>query len=181
MILRTATGADAGALAEIYGHHVLNGTGTFEEVAPTPADMEGRRAAVAALGLPWLVAADAGRVLGYAYAGPYKLRSGYRYTVEDSVYVAPDAMGRGVGKALLTEVLRICEEMGMRQMMAVIGDSGNAGSIALHKSLGFQAAGAGCDLGFKFGRFLDIVWMQKSLGGGSASAPDTPGLALEGH
>jgi phosphinothricin acetyltransferase len=181
MILRAATGADASALAEIYGHHVRNGTGTFEEVAPTPADMEVRRATVAALGLPWLVAEADGRVLGYAYAGPYKLRSGYRYTVEDSVYIAPDAVGRGIGKALLAEVLRICEEMGMRQMVAVIGDSGNAASVALHTSLGFHPAGAGRDLGFKFGRFLDIVWMQKPLGGGATRAPDTPGLALEGR
>ncbi|UTP38753.1 GNAT family N-acetyltransferase [Phenylobacterium sp. LH3H17] len=180
MIVRPSLEADAPALAAIYGHHVLHGFGTFEEVPPTPQDMAGRRAAIVERGMPYLVAEVAGQVLGFAYAGPFRPRAAYRYTVEDSVYIAPDAMGRGVGKAVLSEVLSACQAFGIRQVVAVIGDSGNAGSIALHRALGFEPAGVGKSLGFKHGRWVDIVWMQKALNGGDASAPDAPGLSLGG-
>lgn len=180
MIVRPSTPQDVAALAAIYGHHVLNGFGTFEEVPPTLEDMAGRREAIVARGLPYLVAEDAGEVLGFAYASPFRLRAAYRYTVEDSVYVAPQAVGRGVGKAVLSGVLDACQAFGIRQVVAVIGDSGNAGSIGLHTSLGFAPAGVGKDFGYKMGRWVDIVWMQKTLNGGAATAPDAPGMMLAG-
>jgi L-amino acid N-acyltransferase YncA len=181
MLIRPATAADAEALAAIYGHHVLHGFGTFEEVPPTPDEMERRRQAITTDGLPFLLAEEAGRVLGYAYAGPFRPRAAYRYTVEDSVYIAPDAVGKGVGRAVLSAVLDACQGIGLRQVMAVIGDSENAASIGLHRALGFEAAGVGKSVGFKHGRWVDIVWMQKPLNGGDASAPDAPGLTLSGH
>jgi L-amino acid N-acyltransferase YncA len=181
MIIRESTEADAAALAAIYGHDVLHGFGTFEEVPPSPEDMIERRAAVVAWGLPHLVAEAQGKVLGFAYAGLFRPRAAYRYTVEDSVYVAPDATGQGVGKAVLGEVLARCEAMGLRQVMAVIGDSGNAGSIGLHRSLGFEPAGICRSVGFKHGRWVDTVWMQKALNAGDTIDPDAPGLALAGH
>jgi len=180
MIIRAATAADAGALAAIYGHHVLHGFGTFEEEPPSPAEMETRRAAIADRGLPYLVAEDAGAVLGFAYAGPFRPRQAYRYTVEDSVYIAPEAVGRGVGRAVLSAVIAACEAMGVRQVVAVIGDSGNAASIGLHRSLGFADAGIGKSFGFKHGRWVDIVWMQKALNGGDQTAPTAPGVKLSG-
>lgn len=178
MIVRASTSKDAADLARIYGHHVLHGFGTFEEVPPTPEDMAARRAAVVAKGLPYLVAEDEGQVVGFAYAGPFRPRAAYRYTVEDSVYVAPDALGRGVGRAVLAQVLAQCESIGVRQVVAVIGDSGNQGSIGLHQALGFQPAGVGKSFGFKHGRWVDIVWMQKALNGGDTSDPDAPGVLL---
>ena len=180
MIVRAATEADAEALAAIYGHAVLHGLGTFEEAAPSPAEMVQRLAAVTARGLPYLVAEVDGAVAGFAYAGPFRPRAAYRYTVEDSVYIAPDRIGQGVGKALLSEVIAACEVMGLRQMVAVIGDSGNAGSIGLHRSLGFEDTGIGRDVGYKLGRWVDIVWMQRALNGGAAAEPDAPGLELRG-
>lgn len=176
MIIRDALESDAEALAAIYGHHVLHGFGSFEEIPPTAADMAGRRKAVVDRGLPYLVAETDGKVLGFAYAGPFRPRAAYRYTVEDSVYVAPDATGRGVGKAVLEAVLTSCTALGLRQVMAVIGDSGNAASIGLHRSLGFQQAGVAKGLGYKHGRWVDIVWMQKPLNGGIGSEPNAPGL-----
>lgn len=178
MIIRDALERDAEALAAIYSHHVLHGFGTFEEVPPTPVEMAARRAAVVERGLPYLVAETDGRVLGFAYAGPFRPRAAYRYTVEDSVYVAPDATGRGVGKAVLEAVLTTCGALGLRQVVAVIGDSDNAASIGLHRSLGFQHAGVGKGLGYKHGRWVDTVWMQKPLNGGTGTEPDAPGLAL---
>jgi phosphinothricin acetyltransferase len=142
--------------------------------------METRRSAIAGRGLPYLVAEDEGRVLGFAYAGPFRPRQAYRYTVEDSVYVAPDAVGRGVGRAVLSAVIVACEALGVRQVVAVIGDSGNAASIGLHRSLGFEDAGIGRSFGFKHGRWVDIVWMQKSLNGGDKTTPDAPGIQLSG-
>ncbi len=180
MIIRAATRDDADALAAIYGHHVLHGFGTFEEEPPSPAEMETRRAAIAARGLPYLVAEADGKVLGFAYAGPFRPRAAYRYTVEDSVYIAPEAIGKGVGKAVLSAVIEACAALGIRQVVAVIGDSGNAGSIGLHRALGFTDAGIGKSFGFKHGRWVDIVWMQKSLNGGDETAPDAPGLKLSG-
>jgi phosphinothricin acetyltransferase len=180
-LIRPAAQADAEALAAIYGHHVLNGFGTFEEVPPLPAEMDQRRRGIVSHGLPYLVAEDGGRVLAYAYAAVFRARAAYRYTVEDSVYVAPDAVGRGVGRAVLTAVLDACEAMGLRQVVAVIGDSQNAASIGLHRALGFEPAGVGRNVGFKHGRWVDVVWMQKTLNGGDASLPDAAGLTLSGH
>jgi L-amino acid N-acyltransferase YncA len=180
MIVRAATADDAEALAAIYGHHVLHGFGTFEEEPPSPAEMEMRRAAIAGRGLPYLVAESEGRVLGFAYAGPFRPRAAYRYCVEDSVYIAPDAVGRGVGRAVLSAVLAHCEALGLRQVVAVIGDSGNAASIGLHRALGFADAGVGRSFGFKHGRWVDIVWMQKALNGGDETGPDAPGVSLSG-
>ena len=181
MLIRAATPEDAEAIAAIYGHHVLHGLGTFEEAPPTPAEMEQRRLAIAGQGLPYLVAQEGGQILGYAYAGPFRARAAYRFTVEDSVYVAPHAVGKGVGRAVLSAVLGACEGLGLRQVMAVIGDSGNAASIGLHRALGFEHMGVGRSVGFKHGRFVDIVWMQKPLNGGDSRAPDGPGLTLSGH
>ncbi len=178
MIIRAAAAGDADVLAAIYGHHVLHGLGTFETVPPDAAWWNARREGIQAHDLPFVVAEDDGKVLGFAYAGPFRPRPGYRFTVEDSVYVAPDCIGRGVGRAVLAEVLAACEARGMRQVVAVIGDSGNAASIGLHTALGFQHAGVGRSVGHKHGRWVDIVWMQKALGGGDASAPEKEGLAL---
>ena len=181
MIVRTATQADAAALAEIYGDAVRHGFGTFEEDSPSAADMDGRRRAVQDMGLPYLVAEIDGRVLGFAYAGPFRPRAAYRYTLEDSVYVSPDAKGKGVGRAVLSAVIKACEALGIRQLMAVIGDSENAGSVGLHRSLGFEQTGVGRSVGFKHGRWVDIVHMQKALNGGDTLAPDGPGVRLTGH
>lgn len=165
LTLRPATAADAGALAAVYAPHVLDGTATFEEVAPDAADLAGRLAKVRAAGLPWLVAEVDGAVAGYAYAGPYNVRSGYRFTAENSVYVAPGRHGRGIGRALLAAVLEASAAAGVRRMVAFIGDSGNAASIALHRRLGFEDAGVLRAIGFKHGRWLDVVLMQRSLDG----------------
>ena len=119
-------------------------------------------------------------MLGYAYAGPFRLRAAYRYTVEDSVYVGPEAVGRGVGRALLSELIAACEALGLRQMVAVIGDSGNAASIGLHQALGFAPAGIAPAMGYKFGRWVDLVWMTRPLGPERDSPPDAPGLRLSG-
>lgn len=180
LTIRPAGPADMAALAEIYGHHVRHGFGTFEEVPPGAAELNSRREAIVARGLPYLLAEDQGRILGFAYAGPFRLRAAYRYTVEDSVYVAPDAQGMGVGRAVLSAVIKACEALGIRQVVAVIGDSGNAGSIGLHRALGFTHQGVGQGFGYKHGRWVDIVWMQKSLNGGTGREPDAPGLALSG-
>ncbi len=172
MIVRAATDADLAAITGIYGHHVLNGLGTFEETPPSVADMAARKAAVDAHGLPYVVAEEGGRVVGYAYAALFRPRPAYRYTVEDSVYVAPDLAGRGIGKALMSRLIAACEGMGLRQMLAVIGDSANAGSIGLHRAMGFEQTGVTRGLGFKFGRWVDVVWMQRRLNGGEGTLPD---------
>jgi phosphinothricin acetyltransferase len=167
-------------VAAIYGHHVLHGLGTFEELPPSEAEMAGRMAAVLGHGLPYVVMEDAGRVLGFSYAAPFRPRAAYRYTAEESVYIHPDHLGRGLGKALVSEVIGACEGLGLRQLVAVIGDSGNAGSIGLHRSLGFVEIGVGRAFGFKHGRWVDIVQMQKPLNGGDATLPTAPGLSLGG-
>jgi L-amino acid N-acyltransferase YncA len=167
VIVRDAAPKDAPGLAEVYAPHVLHGFGTFEETPPSAHEMAQRLEEVRARGLPWLVAEEEGALLGYAYAAPYRLRSAYRFTVEDSVYVAADGQGRGVGKALLAELIARCEALGLRQMMAVIGDSANAPSIALHRAAGFEMCGTASAVGYKAGRWLDIVWMQRALGMGA--------------
>jgi len=137
-----------------------------------------RRAAIVALGLPHLVAEVEDRVVGYAYAGAYRPRTAYRYTVEDSVYVAPDAIGSGIGRAVLGAVIKTCETKGLRQVIAVIGDSDNQASIGLHTALGFKPIGVVRHVGFKLGRWVDTYLMQLSLNGGERRPPDNPGLKL---
>jgi L-amino acid N-acyltransferase YncA len=166
-----ATPAHLSAIHRIYAHWVLHGLASFEEVPPVIAEMDRRRLSVQELGLPYLVAHDGGEVLGFAYAGPYRPRSGYRFTVEDSVYVAPGAHGQGIGRQLLGEVVARAEALGRLQMLAIIGDSGNAASIGLHVALGFRQIGTLQSIGFKFGRWVDTVIMQRALGAGDSALP----------
>jgi L-amino acid N-acyltransferase YncA len=170
--IRPSTDTDLPAITAIYGHHVLHGTGTFETTAPTEADMADRRADVLAKGLPWLVAEQDGRILGYAYCQWFKPRPAYRFSAEDSIYLHPDAGGKGLGKLLLAALVDEAEAAGVRKLIAVIGDSGNAGSIGVHRALGFTPAGTIASCGWKFGRWLDIVLMEKSIGAGDTTAPE---------
>ena len=158
--------ADMPEIAAIYAHHVLHGTGTFEEIPPSIEDMVARRAAGLAAGYVWLVARDATGVLGYAYYGAFRQRTAYRHIAEDSVYVRDDVRGQGVGRALVAALLTRAEAAGLRQMLALIGDSANEGSIGVHASLGFTRAGVLRAVGIKFGRWLDVVIMQHTLGAG---------------
>ena len=151
------------AITLIYAHHVNHGTGTFETEAPDSSEITRRWSEVTARGLPWLVAEDAGEIAGYAYAAPYRPRLAYRHTVEDSIYVRADRLGTGLGKLLMPALITATQACGMHQMIAVIGDSGNHASINLHRRFGFQDAGLLKDVGFKFGRWLDTVFMQRSL------------------
>ncbi len=176
MIVRPVAAADLAAVADIYAHYVLHSIVSFEEVPPDAQVMGQRHAAVTGVGLPYLCAEIDGAVVGFAYAGPYGTRAAYRYTVEDSVYIAPAFQGRGVGKALLSAVIADCEALGLCQMLAVIGDSDNTGSIALHAALGFTPAGMGKSVGWKKGRWVDIVWMQRALNGGAETAPAGDGV-----
>lgn len=170
--IRDATDGDLVAITGIYEHHVRTGLGSFEEEPPPLAEIARRRADVLAKGLPYIVAVDAaGTILGYAYAAPYRARSAYRFSVEDSIYVASGHAGRGVGRALLAALVTRCTEAGYRQMVAVIGDSGNAGSIAVHERLGFRRVGLLPAIGFKHGRWVDSVLMQRELGEGAATLP----------
>ncbi len=171
-LIRPSREADLPAIAAIYAHHVLHGTGTFETTAPTEAEMAARRADVLAKGLPWLVVEERGQVLGYAYCQWFKPRPAYRFSAEDSIYLHPDAAGRGLGRQLLAALAREAEKAGLRKLIAVIGDSGNAGSIGVHTALGFERVGVIRDCGWKFGRWLDIVLMEKTLGDGARTAPE---------
>ena len=171
LVLRAGTDADVAACAAIYREAVRNGTGTFELDEPDDAEMARRREAILAQGLPWLVAEREGRVLGYAYANQFRPRRAYRFCVEDSIYLDPAARGQGVGRLLLAELLARCEALGIRQVLAVIGDSANAGSIAVHRACGFVGAGKFEAAGWKFDRWLDVVLMQRRLGAGAATAP----------
>jgi L-amino acid N-acyltransferase YncA len=163
MIIRDATRDDLPAIQRIYAHHVLHGAGSFEEEPPSVETMMERFELVASRKLPWLVAEMDGAVAGYSYANLYRERSAYRFTLEDAVYIAPDRARSGIGHALLTEVLARSKTGGYRQMIAVIGDSENYGSIGLHRALGFRRIGTLHAVGFKFGRWLDSVIMQKDL------------------
>ena len=171
LLIRPSTLADLPAITTIYAQAVLHGTGTFELEPPDQAEMARRRDDVLAKGLPWLVAQARGDanapLLGFAYANHFRPRLAYRFCVEDSIYLHPDAQGRGAGKLLLTELIARCEAAGARQMLAVIGDSDNAASIRLHRALGFQPVGTMRHVGRKFGRWLDVVLMQRELGAGA--------------
>jgi phosphinothricin acetyltransferase len=166
-MVRDAMSEDIAAVAAIYRHHVDHGLGTFEETAPSVDEMRRRHAEVIDRALPYLVAVDRdGRVQGYAYAAPYRPRSAYRFTVEDSIYVAREATRRGLGLALLTTLVDRCAAAGYRQMVAVIGDADNAGSIGVHARAGFVRVGVLSNVGRKHGRWVDCVLMQRSLGAG---------------
>ena len=171
LLIRPSNTADLPAITAIYGWNVLNGTGTFELDAPLETEMTRRRADVLANSLPWLVAQRDGVVVGFAYANPVRPRRAFRFCLEDSVYLAVDAQGQGVGKLLLAELMARCEAAGARQMMAVIGDSQNLGSIRLHHSAGFEQVGVMKASGWKFRRWLDVVIMQKTLGAGASTDP----------
>jgi phosphinothricin acetyltransferase len=172
MDIRAATEADLPDIQAIYAHHVLHGTGTFEEVPPSLEEMTQRFAAGSGRGWTWLVAADATGVLGYAYYAQIRDRSAYRFTAEDSIYVREDVRGQGVGKALVSHLLEAATAAGFRQMIAVIGDSENVGSVGMHASLGFHHVGTMRAVGLKFGRWLDTVYMQRSLGPGDDGIPE---------
>jgi phosphinothricin acetyltransferase len=170
-LIRPSREEDMPAITAIYRHHVLTGTGTFEIDPPSEADMAARRADVLSKGLPYLVLEDAGQVLGFAYCNWFKPRPAYRYSAEDSIYMAVDAKQKGLGKALLSELCTQAERAGVRKFLAVIGDSANAGSIGVHRSVGFTHVGTLKSCGWKFDRWLDVVMMEKPLGAGDSTAP----------
>lgn len=159
------------AITTIYAHHVLHGTGTFETLAPSPEEMVARRADVIGKGLPYLLAQDADSILGFAYCNWFKPRSAFRYSAEDSIYLAPNALGRGLGRLLLEELTSQAQRAGVRKLIAVIGDSANHSSIGLHRSCGFKDAGMLTACGWKFDRWLDVVLMDKTIGMGTSTAP----------
>jgi phosphinothricin acetyltransferase len=171
MPVRPAAPQDLPAIQAIYAHHVLNGLASFEEVPPSVEEMRRRCEDVVRQGLPYLVAEEKGEILGYGYCTLYRTRSAYRYTLEDSIYVKQGSQGKGIGKAVLTELIARSAALNYRQIIAVIGDSANAGSIRLHASLGFVRAGLLRSSGFKFGRWVDSVYMQRPLGAGDGAKP----------
>jgi phosphinothricin acetyltransferase len=170
-VIRDASAADMAAIQAIYSHHVLHGTASFELTPPTLDEMHQRRAAVLASKLPYLAAELDGEVVGYAYATLYRPRPAYRYTCEDSVYVKPGMAGHGIGGRLLMALVEQCSAQGWRQMLAVVGDSANAASLAVHARCGFHPVGTLRSVGHKFGEWRDTVLMQRSLGEGDATAP----------
>jgi phosphinothricin acetyltransferase len=180
VVVRDSRDDDLPAIEAIYAYHVSHGLASFEEVPPSLAELRRRREEILAKGLPYIVAAEAaaegggagGAVLGYAYASAYRTRTAYRYTLEDSVYVRPGLAGRGIGRALLAALIDRCAAAGYRQMVAVIGDSANAASIGLHAALGFREVGVLRSIGFKLGRWVDSVLMQRPLGPGDATLPE---------
>lgn len=172
LTIRPSTDADLPAIQAIYAQAVLEGTGTFETEVPGVEEMGRRRAEVLGRQLPWLVAERDGQVLGYAYANYFRPRLAYRFCVEDSIYLAPAAQGLGLGRLLLAELIARCEAAGARQMLAVIGDANNAGSIGVHTALGFQHTGVLKGAGWKFGRWLDVVLMQRTLGLGDSTVAE---------
>lgn len=176
-VLRDTIPSDLSAITAIYADEVLHGTATFELTPPDVAEMASRQAAVRALDLPWLTAELDGQVVGYAYLAPFRLRPAYRYCVELSVYLAPEARGRGVGRALMEALIARARARGLRHLIGVIGDSANAGSIALHKATGFREAGVWRETGWKFERWIDVVLMQLDLTP-DGRPPESEGLRL---
>ncbi len=166
--VRAAGESDMAAVRDIYAHHVLHSLATFEETPPMLEDMLARRRASVELSLPYLIADAEGETVGFAYAAAYRPRPAYRFTIEDSVYVVDGCRGRGVGSALLGELIAACERGPWRQMLAVVGDSVNAGSIALHLRFGFELVGTLRSVGFKFGRWVDTPILQRALGPGDS-------------
>jgi phosphinothricin acetyltransferase len=169
--IRPTLAADIPAITRIYAHAVTHGTATFELEPPSEAEMLRRFEKLRAGPFPYIVAEVDGAVAGYAYAGAFRERPAYRFTVEDSIYIAPDRHRLGIGRALLTRLIEDSEAAGFRQMIAVIGDSGQAASIAVHRACGFHDAGIFQAVGYKFGRWLDTVQMQRALGKGALTAP----------
>lgn len=178
LLVRPSQDGDLGAITEIYAHHVRRSTGTFETEPPSLHEMGQRRADVLAKGLPYLVAAQGPQVLGFAYCNWFKPRAAYRYSAEDSIYLDPAAQGRGIGRLLLAELVRQAEAAGIRKLIAVIGDSANAGSVGVHSALGFNRVGVLQSCGWKFDRWLDVVMMEKALGAGDKAPPGPPPQAL---
>ncbi len=172
IVVRDATEADIPHALAIYAHHVLKGIGSFEETPPTPAEMRERFRTVTGKGNPYLVAELHGTVKGFAYANAFRPRSAYRYTVEDSIYIAPDCVGIGIGRMLLRTLIDRCSALGYRQMVAVVGGSENAASINLHANLGFRSVGVIEGCGYKFERWADTVIMQRALGEGNTTTPN---------
>jgi len=172
-LIRPSQTEDIPAIAAIYARHVLHGTGTFEIDPPSPNDMAQRRVDVLAKGLPYLVAAKGDQVMGFAYCNWFKPRPAYRFSAEDSIYLADEAIGQGLGRALLAELMTQAEKAGVRKLIAVIGDSANHGSIGVHRSAGFSMVGVLKSCGWKFDQWLDVVMMDKALGLGDTSAPQT--------
>lgn len=170
--IRPAESGDLAAVTEIYAHHVLNGLASFEETPPDEAEIARRFRTIRDKALPYLVAERGGTILSYAYAGPYRPRPAYRHTVENSVYIRPGEERQGLGKALLEALFAACETCGLRQMVAVIGDSGHDASIGLHEALGFRVVGTLDAVGFKHGRWVDSVLMQRPLGPGGHAPPE---------
>ena len=170
--IRPSQPSDMAAITAIYKHHVLHGTGTFEIDPPSLEDMTARREDVLSKGLPYLVLENEGQVVGFAYCNWFKPRPAYRFSAEDSIYLAADTAGKGWGRMLLAELCQAAEKAGIRKLIAVIGDSGNAGSIGVHTSVGFKHVGIVSACGWKFERWLDIVMMEKALGLGQTHAPD---------
>ena len=173
MEVRAAAQGDFAAIHAIYAHHVLHGLASFEEVPPDAAELRRRYDEITGKGLPYLVATEGREVLGYGYCSLYRTRSAYRYALEDSVYVREGQQGKGIGSSLLGELLRRCAGLGYRQVIAVIGDSGNAASIGLHERHGFLRVGTLRSTGWKFGRWVDSVLMQRPLGPGDGAPPAT--------
>jgi L-amino acid N-acyltransferase YncA len=176
--IRPATEADLPFITEVYAHAVRYGTATFELIPPDLPEMTRRFRALMDGGFPYFAASLDGRLVGYAYAGAYRPRPAYRFTVENSVYLQPAIHRRGIGLQLMQRLIGECETRGYRQMIAVIGDSANAGSISVHSKTGFRIIGTHPDVGFKFGRWLDIVMMQRALGEGAKSVPAQDALPI---
>jgi phosphinothricin acetyltransferase len=174
--IRDATEEDVAQIVAIYAYEVEHGVATFEEVAPSAEDIAGRFRNIKRLGLPYLAAERSGRLLGYAYAGQFHPRAAYRYTLEDTVYIHKDARRQGVARALLTELIARCEALGARQMMALITSVPDSASIALHARLGFRSMGVAPAVGYKFGRWLDVAYMQRPVGAANSTPPDRPVL-----
>jgi L-amino acid N-acyltransferase YncA len=176
--IRDARPDDMAAVQAIYGYYVTKTSASFEEAPPSVEEMQARLAKTRERGLPYLVAETQGEVVGFTYAGPFRFRTAYRYTIEDSIYVAPSVTRRGVGSALLGALVERCTELGYRQMIGVIGDSANHGSISLHRSLGFRQEGVLRGVGLKFGRWVDVVIMHRPLGEADMGLPAHPGMPL---